>query len=719
MTIQNTISRNDVSFAVDDAAADRWAAETEAQMTDDERFSVILSLMVVLRGVREQRVPEEIGRIAGYVPGVPRLGVPAQKITDGPLGVTNPFNTRPGDGATALPCGMCMGSTFNPALARESGAVIGREARMRGFNVICGGGITLPRDPRHGRNFEYISEDPWLSGVMGAANVIGTQSEGVISMLKHLSLNANEINKFWLDAIIDPIAHRESDLLAFQIGIERGNPGALMGAYNKVNGAYNCGNDPILNGAIKDAIGFKGYIMSDWMAVYHWDFALKGLDQHSGAQLDQKEWFNEPLKEAMARGEFPRERLSDMVRRILRSMRLVGIDRWESETGYTVNMAAHNAAALEVARQGIVLLKNDDAALPLSPELKTVAAIGRQVHNGVVAGGGSSQTTPPGGYAAEFPIGGDTMLGSIRIEAYLPSAPLTELKKLLPNTKVTFDPGVYVADAVEQARRADVAIVFAVKYESEGFDDPDLTLPHGQDALIEAVAAANPNTIVVLETGNPIAMPWRDRVKAIVEAWFPGQAGATAIAEVLTGQIDPSGRLPVTFPADVRQLPRPELPNFGEPFGKPSTVHFNEGAEIGYRWFAKTNAKPLYAFGYGLSYTRFDYSDLTVEGGETVKASFTVTNVGDRAGADVPQVYLTEAAGDRRMRLLGFERVELEPGESKRVELIADPRLLARFDGDRGQWRIEDGTYKVSLSRNADESVETAATTLTGRYFGR
>ncbi|WP_289789581.1 glycoside hydrolase family 3 C-terminal domain-containing protein [Chlorogloeopsis sp. ULAP01] len=650
---------------------------------------------------------------------MPRLGVPPQKITDGPIGVTNPLGSRVGDTATALPCGLCLGSTFNPTLAREAGAVIGREARLRGYNVICGGGINLPRDPRHGRNFEYISEDPWLSGVMGAENVIGTQSEGVISMLKHVSLNVNEINKFWLDAIIDPIAHRESDLLAFQIGIERGNPGSLMGAYNKVNGAYNCGNDPILNGVIKDAIGFKGYIMSDWMAVYHWDFALKGLDQHSGAQLDQKEWFNEPLKEAMANGEFPRARLSDMVRRILRSIHMVGVDQWDGESGYTVDMAKHNDAALEVARQGIVLLKNDDAILPLSPDLKTIAVIGWQVNKGVVAGGGSSQTLPTGGYAAEIPIGGDSLLAPVRTEAYHPCAPLAEIKKQLPHTKVMFDPGIYPADAAEQARRADIAIVFGVKFESEGFDDPDLTLPYGQDAMIEAVATANPNTIVVLETGNPIAMPWRDKVKAIIELWFPGQAGGTAIAEVLTGRINPSGRLPITFPADVQQLPRPELPNFGEPFGKPSTVHFNEGAEIGYRWFAKTNAKPLYGFGYGLSYTRFAYSNFTIEGGETIKASLTVKNVGDRAGADVPQLYLTEAAGDKRMRLLGFERVQLEPGESKRVEMMADPRLLARFDGDRGQWRIDEGTYTISLSRAADDLVETAETTLIGQHFGR
>ncbi len=308
------------------------AAETEQQMTNDERFALLVSVIApnAVSPVRHKCIPEGTAAGAGYVPGVPQLGVPPLQMTDASLGVTNP-GYREGDTATALPGSIAFGASFNPALAREAGVMLGREARVRGFNVLLGGGVNLMRDPRNGRNFEYISEDPFLSAVIAAETVIGTQSEGVISTLKHLSLNANEHNRHWLDAIIDPVAHRESDLLAFQIAIERSQPGAIMGAYNKVNGAYACGNDPLLNGVLKNAWGYTGWVMSDWGAVHGWDYALKGLDQESGAQLDVMMnggvWFNEPLRKAYAEGKLPKERLSDMVRRILRSIYALGIDK--------------------------------------------------------------------------------------------------------------------------------------------------------------------------------------------------------------------------------------------------------------------------------------------------------------------------------------------------------------------------------------------------------
>jgi beta-glucosidase len=577
--------------------------------------------------------------------------------------------------------------------------------------------MTLVRDPRCGRNFEYLSEDPLLSAVLAGESVIGTQSEGVVSMLKHVSLNATEVNKFWLDAVIDPAAHRESDLLAFQIAIERAEPGSLMGAYNKVNGEYCSGSRVLLQDVLKDAVGFKGWVMSDWKAVYDWRFALNGLDQHSGAQLDEQEWFNGPLKAALASGEFPGERLSEMVCRILRSLYAVGAEA--ERPAPELDMDAHRQAVLEVARQGIVLLKNDGAALPLPADVKTVAVIGGHADRGVLAGGGSSLVTPPGGYALQIPLGGEGPLAGIHIESYLPSSPLAELGKLLPGASLTYDPGIYPAGAAALAARCDVALVFATKLGCEGFDDPDLALPAGQDALIEAVAAANARTIVVLETGNPVDMPWEDRVPAIVQAWFAGQAGGQAIAEVLTGAVNPSGRLPITWPADIGQLPRPELPGFGAPFGTPHSIDYHEGAEVGYRWFALHGHQPRYAFGYGLSYTTFAYSDLAVHGGETVIASCAVTNTGDRAGAEVAQLYLTEAAGEPRTRLLGFERVELDPGESRRVTLTADRRLLARFDGGAAAWRIAGGTYRIALGSAADAFALTAGTTLDDAHFGR
>lgn len=699
------------------SAADRWASEIESQLTDDERFGLISSLMVVVfGGRREPRVPDDVPQCAGYVPGVPRLGVPALLITDAGLGVTNPGGGRVGDTATALPAGLALGSTFNPALAREGGALVGREARARGFNVLCGGGMNLVRDPRHGRNFEYLSEDPLLSAVLASESVIGTQSEGVVSMVKHFALNSHETNKFWLDAVIEPAAHRESDLLAFEIAIERAEPGAVMGAYNKVNGEYCCGNGPLLLDVLKGAFEFRGWVMSDWMAVHDWRYALAGLDQHSGAQLDAEEWFDGPLRDACERDDVPTDRIADMVRRILRSMHAVGIDRWSQAP--EVDLGVHDAMALEVARQGMVLLEND-GLLPLSTDIASVAVIGRHADRGVLAGGGSSQGIPPGGIAVKVPLGGEGMLSAVRTEAWFPSSPLSELQSALSKTTFRFDPGYHPADAAEIARRCDIAVVFASKLESEGYDSADLALPLGQDALIDAVAAANPNTVVVLETGNPTSMPWRDRVRAVLQAWYPGQAGGRAIAEVLTGAVNPSGRLPITFPASTDDLPRPRLAGFGEPFGTPHAIEYHEGADVGYRWFAARGVRPMYAFGFGRSYTTFAYDDLVLHGGDTITAAVTVTNTGPRQGADVVQLYLERAVGELRRRLLGFDRVELDPGESRRITIAADPRLAARYDLDAGQWFLRGGDYVVFIGTDAETPLLEGAASITEQHFGR
>jgi beta-glucosidase len=697
--------------------ADQRASETEREMTDDERFSLLVSVMGANFTIaeRDKRIPEGVAMSAGYVPGVERLGVPALRMSDASLGVTNQ-GYREGDTATALPAAIALGSSFNPALARASGALVGREARSRGFNVQLAGGINLARDPRNGRNFEYLSEDPLLSGVLAAESIDGIQSEGVISTIKHFSLNCNETNRHWLDAVVDPAAHRESDLLAFEIAIERSQPGSVMTGYNKVNGEYAGGNRVLLEDVLKGAWGYRGWVMSDWGATPSWEFALAGLDQESGAQIDVMLWgeepFTGPLRTAYEEGRLPSERLSEMVCRILRSMYAVGIDAWGPAP--EIDMEAHHEIALETARQGIVLLDND-GVLPLAADTTArIAVIGGFAQLGVPVGTGSSAVVPPGGYAADVPIGGPGIMGSARNLHLLPSSPEAALQQLLPAAQIEFDPGMSPAEAALLARRSDLAIVFAIRIEGEGFDLPDLSLPWGQDAVIDAVAAANPNTIVVLETGNAVAMPWREDVRAIVQAWYPGQAGGQAIAEILTGAVNPSGRLPVSFPADLAQTPRPELPGLGTPWGTPTTIEYAEGADVGYRWFARTGDQPLYAFGHGLSYTAFAYGDLAIEGGDTVTATFTVTNAGERAGADVPQLYLT---GDR-MRLLGFERVELEPGQSRAVTVTADPRPLARYDADAGQWHIAGGIYPIALGRAADNLVLTAEARLTERRFG-
>jgi beta-glucosidase len=514
-------------------------------------------------------------------------------------------------------------------------------------------------------------------------------------------------------------------LLAFEIAIERSQPGAVMTAYNKVNGDYAAANDVLINKVLKGAWGYPGWVMSDWGATPSWECAVAGLDQECGAQIDVLLWhseaFTDPLRDAYADGRLPKERLSNMVRRILRSMFAVGID--QREAAPAPDMSLHNEIALQVARQGIVLLSNR-GVLPLAPESAArIAVIGGCAQVGVPAGCGSSAVVPPGGYAAVIPIGGPGLMGGTRNLYLLPSSPLDALRKQLPNAQIEFDPGISPAEAVLAARRVDIAIVFAIRVEGEGFDGADLSLPWGQDALIAAVSAANPNTVVVLETGNPVAMPWQDSVNAIVQAWYPGQAGGQAIAEILTGQVNPSGRLPITFPVDLSQTPRPELPDLGAPWGTPTTIDYFEGADVGYRWFARGGQAPMFAFGHGLSYTRFEYHDLVVSGGETgdhfLQASFSVVNIGDCGGADIPQLYLTAAPGEQRLRLLGFERVELEPGATCRVTIQADPRLLARYDGSAGSWRIRAGSYTVAVGTSAVALQLTTGVELAGRTFGR
>jgi beta-glucosidase len=691
-------------------------------MTDDERFALIISIVGAneVMPVRDKRLPPDIPMSAGYTAGVPRLGIPPLLMTDASLGITNP-GFRPCDTATALPAALALGASFNPQLAREVGVMLGREARSQGFNVLLGGGMNLVRDPRNGRNFEYLSEDPLLTAILASEAVLGTQSEGVISTVKHFTLNSNEVNRHWLDAIIDPAAHRESDLLAFEMAIERAQPGAVMSAYNKINGVYASGHDELLNALLKKTWGYPGWVMSDWGAVHRWEYASSGLDQESGIQFDAmmngKEWFTEPLREALRQGKFPKERLSEMVRRILRSIYAVGLDQPKQKP--VIDEKRHNELALEVARQGIVLLKNDGILPIAANKTLRIAVIGGHAHVGVPSGTGSSAVTPRGGHAATIKIGGAGIMGSSRNLYLLPGSPLEALKTFLPKAHIEFDPGMVPAESAALARRSDIAIVFGIRVEGEGYDQFDLSLPWGQNEIISAVAAANANTVVVLETGNPSSMPWHNEVKAIVQAWYPGQAGGTAIAEILVGKINPSGRLPMTFPSDLSETPRPELPGLGTPWGTPTTIHYNEGAEVGYRWFAQKNHAPLYAFGHGLSYTTFAQSDFKVTGGETITASFKVTNTGDCEGTDVPQLYLASAAGEKRMRLLGFERVHLKPGESRVVHITADPRLLARFDPTIEGWRIVEGTYQLMLGTSAIAPSAVAQTTLKGTVFGR
>jgi beta-glucosidase len=658
--------------------------------------------------------PPGVPLTAGYVAGIPRLGVPDLVETDASLGVANPLQQRKGDVSTALPSGLALAATFNPPLAYAGGAMIGAEARAKGFNVLLGGGVDLARDPRNGRNFEYLGEDPLLAGVMAGQAIAGVQSQGVISTTKHFAVNDQETLRDSLDARITEPALRESDLLAFEIAIETGQPGSVMCGYNKVNGEFACGDDFLLNRVLKADWGYRGFVMSDWGAVHDVSYFAKGLDQQSAEQLDRQVWFGAPLQAEVAAGRVSRARISASVRRILRSIYAVGVTK--PSAGGTIDYAAHGKVALAVAREGIVLLKNE-GVLPLRPGLRTILVVGGRADAGVVSGGGSSQVTPSNGRPVIIPYGGDGLGSMFNRHLFMPSSPLEHLRAALPSAKISFDGGYEPELAAAAARRVDMAIVFATHWQGENVDAGSLSLPEGQDALIAAVATANPNTIVVLETGNPTDMPWLGKVKGVVEAWYPGQEGGAAITEVLTGAVNPSGRLPMTFPVNLAQNPRPEIPGLGAPQYTAVTVDYPEGSNVGYRGFAAQGLTPLFPFGFGLSYTTFTRGDLKVTAaGDKLTARFTLANTGSRAGSDVAQLYLVSAAGQEKLRLAAFDKVDLAPGASRAVTVTIDPRLIADWKG--GGWDIAGGEYDFALGASAADLGPATPVTLKARHWG-
>jgi len=691
------------------ADPDTRAATTLAQMTPAERTVLTHGVMALPVLPPPGGMPAGAIPGAGFVAGLPRLGVPALTESDASLGVAYVFGLRH-DGATALPSGMAMASTWNPDLIQAGGAMIASEASAKGFNVLLAGGADLMRDPRNGRAFEYLGEDPLLTGVLAGAAITGIQSAHVISTAKHFALNDQETARHFVDVKISDAAARESDLLAFEIAIERGRPGSIMCAYNQVGGHYACDSDYLLNQVLKRDWGYKGFVMSDWGAVPAVSAALDGLDQQSGAQLDPKVFLAQPLADAAAADPKYAARLTDMNRRILRSIYAVGLDT-NPPARHAIDFAADGKVAQAVAEEGIVLLRNQDGALPITAQAKRILVVGGYADTGVISGGGSSQVEGLGGPAAIVPLGGSGPFAGITGEAYQRSNPLAAIRALAPAAQVRFRDGRYISDAVLATRDADVVIVFATQGMTEGLDVPDLSLPRGQDALITALAAANPHTVVVLETGGPVAMPWLDNTAAVLEAWYPGARGGPAIANVLFGQVDPSGRLPGTFPSSVDQLPRPELPgaatvepNFeGRGQGGQALVadYDIEGSDVGYRWFARMGRPPLFPFGFGLSYTTFDQGDLRLAAGKVITASFTVADTGPRDGADVAQLYLVDAAGKAERRLVGFQKVALKAGERRAVSLTIDPRLLADWTG--AGWTVRPGTYRFALGASATD----------------
>jgi beta-glucosidase len=685
---------------------DERAAQIEAQMTDAERTGLLIGIMPIpFPDVPD--VPTGLPVTAGYIAGVPRLGIPPLVEADASLGVANPGQLRPGDTATALPAGLALAASFDPDLAERAGRMIGGESIAKGFNVLLAGGVNLTRDPRNGRNFEYLGEDPLLAGRIVGRSIRGIQSQGVLSTIKHFVLNGQETQRYTANSIIDPDALRESDLLAFQIGIEIGDPASVMCGYNLVNGVPACGNGAMLNDVLKRDWRYKGWVMSDWGTVDGVDFLLKGLDQQSGAQLDRQRWFDGPLKAGLADGSIPRARVSDAVRRILRGIYATEADRMTPAP--VIDNKANAQVALDAARAGIVLLKND-GAFPLADGARSILVVGGNALFGVLSGGGASQVTANGDAPQILMPGGEGLDGQLSRQVYFASSPFKALRAALPAATLSYSNGYSVGTAAALAAKADMVIVFATKWEGELFDSASLDLPQGQDALIAAVAKANRNTVVVLETGNPVAMPWIDDVRAVVQAWYPGQEGGTAIADVLTGQTNPSGRLPITWPRSLVDDPRPAIPGLGLPFRTSVDVRYLEGALVGYRRVDRDPNAVLFPFGHGLSYTRFTHSAPVIKPDDSPTVRVTIRNDGNRAGADVPQLYLVERAGQALKRLVGFKRVALQPGESRTVTMTIDRRLLADFRD--GQWVMPSGRYVFAIGQSANDLQQTAAVML-------
>ena len=692
---------------------DRRADLAVAQMTQDEKLSLVFGYFATDFPPRNNyRAPADAqAGSAGYVPGIPRLGIPPQWETDAGVGVATQGGAAQKRERTALPSGMAIAASWDPQVAYRGGAMIGSEARASGFNVMLAGGIDLVREPRNGRNFEYGGEDPLLAGTMIGHAIAGIQSNHIVSTIKHYALNDQETGRDWLNVTVDPDAARMSDLLAFQIGIEHGDPGSIMCAYNQVGHLHACENPFLLTEVLRRDWHWPGYVMSDWGATHSTAAAANaGLDQDSGYPFDTQPFFREALRDAVARGEVPQTRLNEMAHRILRSMFAHGLVDRPIVPG-PIDMAAHAAVTRAAAEAGAVLLRNEGRILPLSPNVRSIAIIGSHADAGVLSGGGSSQVYPVGGNAAPG-IAPTSWPGPV---VYFPSSPMAAIRAQAPNAAVRFVSGDDPEAAARLARESDVAIVFAHQWTSESVDT-SLTLPDRQDELIGAVAAANPRSVVVLETGGPVLMPWLDRVPGVLEAWYPGSAGGQAIANLLFGRVNPSGHLPVSFPRSEDQLPRRAVDGIGNNSQQPIEVNYSEGAAVGYRWYDARGMAPLFPFGHGLSYSDFSYGGLSaaLRGGE-LAVSFTVRNTGRVAGSAVPQVYVGPEGGgwEAPKRLGGFAKVRLAPGAQQRVTVTVDPRLLAMFRG--GQWNLAPGAYRVTLGASSRDVRQTVTIRLPAR----
>jgi beta-glucosidase len=714
-----------------------------------------------------------------YTPAIPALCIPAVGLEDGPAGVADGLT-----GVTELPAGVALAATWDPSLAGRYGQVIGAEEYGKGASANLGPTVNIDRDPRWGRSFEALSEDPLLNASLDVPEIAGVQSQDVEAQVKHFAVYNQETyrNTPADDVVIDPRTEHEIYLPSFYAAVKSGDA-SVMCSYAVVNGDFACNNAGLETGILRDQWDFPGFMMSDYAALHSTQGAVQGTDQEQPFNT----YYGAPLQTAVQNGTIPKSVLNTMVQRVLTEMfrfKLFSLPRTGS-TSATVTTPAHVALATSVAEAGTTLLKNGGGVLPLSSG-GSIAVVGPAADaSPVYAGGGSAYVLPSGtvsplagikaaagsgtnvAYQPGLPT--DTSLPAIPpadlSPAYAPTpfggsytgtltAPETgtyvlaitnpcgcytstylsldgkqiiddpstppvhtysvavqltagktyqlsisgDSSQLLWATPSALAPGI--AAAVSAAKSASVAVVVVSDdTESEATDRLSLSLPSAQDELISAVAAANPRTVVVVNAGAPVAMPWLPSVAGVVDTWYPGQTSGTALASVLFGQTDPGGHLPVTFPVSLSQVPASTTAQFP---GNGSTVQYSEGVDVGYRWYDAKNTTPLFPFGFGLSYTRFAFSHLSVsrpvtDGTQDVRVSAVVTNVGHRPGSEVAQLYLGDPSGtgEPPRQLAGFQRVSLAPGASARISFEVTPQAMSWWSDPASGWTQTAGRYQV------------------------
>jgi beta-glucosidase len=660
---------------------------------------------------------------AGYVVGVPRLGIPGIQMADAAYGVTK--SADGGRYSTAMPSNIALAASWSTDAAAQYGELIGRELRAQGYNMTLGGGVDLARELRNGRNFEYGGEDALLAGTMVGETVRSLQAQHVIGDLKHYAFNDQESGRNSVNVNIDERSMRETDLFAFQIALERSQAGAFMCSYNRVNGDFACENKHLLTDVLKKEWNYQGFVLSDWGGTH-------STVKASAAGLDNEEpngnFFGDPLKAAVTSGAVSQTELDDHVLRVLRSEFAAGLVDYPVAKSVP-DVESGLKAAQRVEEQSIVLLKNDRDQLPLRADgLHRIAVIGSHSDVGMISGGGSAQVDPPVGNAIKPAGEGRT---TWMAEIWFPASPLKVLREKLSNVDVVFDAGTDLEKAAATAQNADVAIVFAYQWESEAMDLPSLELAGRQNELIAKVAAANPHTVVVLETGSAITMPWVDQVSSIVEVWYGGSRGAEAAVNVLLGAVNPSGKLPITFPLKESDLPhatvvQPPPASTEAYYGKDADkqnekglpafqVQYDEGLKVGYKWYDSQKLKVQFPFGYGLSYTTFKYSAMKVEAGQKdTSVRFLVSNTGKRSGEEIAEVYaaLPKSTGEPPKRLVGWSKVLLQPGESREVTVQVDKQILSVYDVQQGRWQLVPGEYGIMVGGSSLDLPLTKSVTL-------